>query len=62
MGRLVSVLTYFRVQFTLEQLGGWSAYPPRSQNPLITLQVGPPHRGLSSVDPTSHNKTIVHIY
>ena len=62
MGRLVSVLTYFRVQLTPEQLEGWTAYPPRSQNPLITLQVGPPHRGLASVDSTYHNKTTVHIY
>lgn len=63
MGRLVSVLSLcFRVQFTLEQLGGWSAYPPRSQNPLITLPGGSSTSGLASVDPTSHNKTIVHIY
>lgn len=62
-GRLESVLTYFRVQLLIfEQLGGWSTYPPRSQNPLTTLQVGPPHLGLASVDSTYCNKTTVPIY
>ena len=62
MGRLISVPTYFRVQLTLEQLGGWGTDAPRSQKSSYNFTGGPPYPGLSSVDSTNRDKTIVHIY